>query len=188
VVETPAAPTEPVPAPFTLPFPPLIDPGAGISLRPWGSGSRDAEALLGAWRDPDVARWNKLPPDTSEQNAHRWVHGEERRRERGTSLDLVIAELANSDRVLGEVGFVLVEAERRWAEVGYWLAADARGKGVASQALALFAEWALREQPVRRLFARCDPANPTSAAVVERAGFTLGGVLDDGPQVWVRDG
>ena len=170
-----------------MPFPPLIHPTRGFSLRPWGSGPDDADVLAGAWTDMDIRRWSRLPADTSPEAAQRWVAGEESRRERGLSLDLVIAELASSDRVLGEVGLVLAEPERRWAEVGYWLTADARKVGLAAAAVTIFSEWALRELPIARLFARTDIDNPASARVVERAGFRLGGVLDDGPQVWILD-
>lgn len=179
-------PAPPRPA-LSLPWPPLIHTEAGFSLRPWGASPTDAEALAAAWSDPDVQRWTKVPEPRGAEAASRWIAGEEARRASGTAVDLVIAELGAPEHVLGEVGLVVVEPERGWAEVGYWLLPDARGSGRATAALRGFADWALRDLPVSRLIARTHQDNPPSAEVAERAGFSAAGTLDDGTQVWVLD-
>ena len=81
----------------------------------------------------------------------------------------------------------MVEAEKRWAEVGYWVMAEHRGRGLATVSVALFTEWALRDLPISRLFARTSPENPASGLVVERAGYTRAGQLEDGTVVWMCD-
>ncbi len=58
--------------------------------------------------------------------------------------------------MLGEVGLVLVEQQRRWAEVGYWVLPERRGHGFGAAALSLFSHWVLTELPIERLFARTD--------------------------------
>lgn len=103
------------------------------------------------------------------------------------AVDLVVTEVGQPQKVLGEVGLVLVDPDRRWAEVGYWLFESARGSGRAGDALIMFTTWALRDLGMHRLFARTHGDNPASGGVAERAGYDLAGNLDGGVQVWVRD-
>ena len=172
---------------FPLPWPPLADPETRIGLRPWGAGEDDAPALAAAWADPEVARWTSVPPDTSVDAARAWIRGEEQRRARGLAMDLVISRLDEPRTIHGEVGFAMVEPDKRWAELGFWLAPSARGAGRAAAAVRVFADWSLRELPVSRLFARTQPDNPAAGRVAEAAGLVRAGELDTGTQVWVRD-
>ena len=179
--------TPPAPAvPLALPFPPLYRPEQGVVLRPWGHPG-DAAALARAWADPAVARFTSVPKASTEADAARWVSLESARRDKGMAVDLVIASPEAPDLVLGEVGLAVVEPEKRWAEVGYWVVAEHRGRGLASVSVGLFSEWALRDLPISRLFARTSPENPGSGLVAERAGYTRAGQLEDGTVVWMRD-
>jgi RimJ/RimL family protein N-acetyltransferase len=71
--------------------------------------------------------------------------------------------------VAGEVGLSVFERQARTAEIGWWTAAAHRRQGVASTAAALVVAWA-GEALGLACVARCDPDNPGSAAVAERAG------------------
>lgn len=172
---------------FPLPWPPLADSATQIGLRPWGAGEDDAEVLASAWSEPEVVRWTSVPPETSVEAARTWIRGEEVRRARGLAMDLVISQLDQPRTVLGEVGLVMVDPDKGWAELGYWLTPDARGGGRASAAAALFVDWALRELPVKRVFARTSPDNPKAGRVADAAGLTQAGELDTGTEVWIRD-
>jgi RimJ/RimL family protein N-acetyltransferase len=70
-------------------------------------------------------------------------------------------------------------AERAWARasVGYWVAAHARRRGVATHAVLLLARWAFDELGVERLQLTCGPDNRASQRVAERAGFTREALL-----------
>lgn len=172
---------------FPLPWPPLADPATKVGLRPWGAGEHDASALAAAWADPEIVRWTSVPPDPTEDAARRWIRGEEVRRSRGLAMDLVISQLDDPRRIHGEVGLIMVKPDDGWAELGYWLAEGSRGQGRAAAAARLFADWVLRELPVKRLFARTHPDNPRSAAVADAAGLVRAGELETGTQVWIRD-
>lgn len=172
---------------FPLPWPPLADQATKIGLRPWGAGEHDAAALAEAWSDPDVARWTAVPPDPSEETARRWIRGEERRRAEGLAMDLVISQLDEPRTIQGEIGFAMVEPEKRWAEVGFWLNPSCRGQGKAAAATRVFSEWVLRELPVSRLFIRTQPDNPKAGRVAEQSGFVHAGALETGTVVWIRD-
>lgn len=172
---------------FPLPWPPLADPSTQIGLRPWGAGEDDPSALAAAWVDPEVARWTSVPPEPSVEAARQWIRGEEVRRSRGLAMDLVISQLDDPRTIHGEVGLIMVEPEKGWAELGYWLTPEARGAGRAGASAALFAEWVLRELPVNRLFARTQPDNPKAGRVATAAGLVRAGELETGTEVWIRD-
>jgi RimJ/RimL family protein N-acetyltransferase len=57
-------------------------------------------------------------------------------------------------------------------EIGYWLRADATGKGYATEATDALTRLALRQPGVERVEIRCDPKNVASAAIPRRLGFT----------------
>lgn len=180
-------PSDSPPPPLALPWPPLLRHEPSVALRPWGATPTDADTLVAAWSDPDIVRWTTVPDARSRDDAVRWVAGERARRDQGVALDLAVTEVGATEVVLGEVGLVLAEAERRWAEVGYWLFPPWRGAGRAAAALDLFTEWVLRDLPIDRLFARTHADNPRAGAVAERAGYERAGELPAGIEVWVRD-
>jgi RimJ/RimL family protein N-acetyltransferase len=70
-----------------------------------------------------------------------------------------------------------IEPEAATAELGYLVAPGARGRGVASAALALLTEWALTELQLERLELRISVDNEASKRVAERCGYALEGVL-----------
>jgi RimJ/RimL family protein N-acetyltransferase len=72
----------------------------------------------------------------------------------------------------------LSEIDEGCAEVGYWVAADARGRGIATAATRAAARWAFDTVPeLARLQLRADVENPASNRVAEKAGFTREGIL-----------
>ncbi|MCB0978951.1 MAG: GNAT family N-acetyltransferase [Acidimicrobiales bacterium] len=166
-------------------MPPLR--GTQVALRPWASDFGDALTLARAWNDPDVVRWTTVPEDRSVEAARRWISTEDQRRARGLAVDLAVTAPSEPDRIYGEVGFVVAEADRGWAEVGYWMFPEARREGHASEAVALITDWALRELSLTCLFARTNSANPASGGVARNAGYDLVGELEGGVEVWARN-
>jgi RimJ/RimL family protein N-acetyltransferase len=61
-------------------------------------------------------------------------------------------------------------------EIGYWLAADAVGQGIATAAAQVLTDAAAGIAGVDRVEIRCDEGNTRSAAVPQRLGYTLIGV------------
>ena len=177
-------PTRP---PLALPDGSLPHADPPLALRPWRSAPGDVAALAAAWADPDVVRWTAVPADHGPDAAARWIAGEGQRRADGVAVDLAVTLLEDQEMVIGEVGLVVANAERGWAEVGYWMLPAWRGGGRARAALALFTQWALRDLPLRRLFARTAADNPASGAVAAGAGYRRRGRLADGTVVWSHD-
>ena len=154
-------PVTKTPVGLTLPSPPLT--GESVVLRPWRSD--DAPALVAAWADPEIRRWAEVPAETGLDAASIWITGQALRRERRMALDLAVVDADGS-------------------VIGWWTAADARGRGVATEAVALLTGWALGGQlGLSVVVARVDAANVASLAVARRAGYSevAGGESD--PQV-----
>jgi RimJ/RimL family protein N-acetyltransferase len=139
-----------------------------LLLRPWAAA--DAGALAAAWADPEIAHWTAVPADRSEAAATAWIAGWDERRRRGLALDLVVARVADSGTVLGEVGASFLT---RPPEVGWWIVPAARGQGLATRAVRLFAARLLGSEAVTELVAEVDPANAASLAVARAANLTL---------------
>jgi Acetyltransferase (GNAT) domain len=88
--------------------------------------------------------------------------------------------------VWGEVGLRGFDPVARRAEVGWWLAPEARGRGIAAAAVDLLVGWALAAPlGLRQVWARIDPENEASTSVATRARLRLLGTAG-GSAVWAR--
>lgn len=78
----------------------------------------------------------------------------------------------------GAIGLRLYDnVERVGAELGYWLGEAYWGRGVISEALPAFTQWALKEFDLCRLHAVVYEWNPASARVLEKAGYQFEGTM-----------
>ena len=149
--------------------------GASISLRPWTE--QDVPAVVAACRDPLITRFVAgVPSPYGDHEARAFLAGQEQGRQEGRTLDLAVTSTA-SDRVIGAVGLPSVELAHSRASVGYWVAAEARGRGVATAALRLLCLWAFDVLALRRLELFVVPGNIASQRVAERCGFLREGLL-----------
>ncbi len=80
----------------------------------------------------------------------------------------------------GGVGFTLLGAERRGcAEVGYWVAKEFWGRGIATATCTAVANYLFEKYSLRRVEAHAHGANVGSQRVLEKSGFQREGVLRD---------
>ncbi len=145
-----------------LPSRPLL--GEAIALRTWEQD--DAEWYLHA-RDEDIFRWTTERRDLTLKLLRNAI---ERYLSHPTYAGLAITD-ASSGRLLGNIALVISEAEPCWAEVMYWLAAPARGRGVATGAVRTIARWAFETLAIERIELLTDEGNNASQGVARRAGF-----------------
>jgi ribosomal-protein-serine acetyltransferase len=81
------------------------------------------------------------------------------------------------DEVLvGGTMFPAINAGAGTAELGVFLAKEARGQGIVTRTVEAMVDWAFAERGFHRLEWRCTPANAPSRAIPQRLGFTLEGV------------
>lgn len=159
-----------------LPFP---DPPLGddaVALRPWRA--HDVPNGLMAFADPLTQRfsWPHTRP-YAELDARAYFVAQEHGHLRGEQLEFAVVDPADDELVRGGVALYDVSAAERRAAVGYWLAASARGRGLATRSVLLLARWAFAELGLARLELTCGPDNLASQRVAERCGFRREGVL-----------
>lgn len=102
--------------------------------------------------------------------------GIEERRRAGKGIGFAVAP-REGGRLAGHVSLFSAEWTAMTAEMHYWTSPWARGRGVAAEAAAAVARWALTEQGFARIALQAAPANAASRHVAERAGFQAEGVL-----------
>ncbi len=98
----------------------------------------------------------------------RWLVAGERAR-------LAIAD-EGGEKLLGSVSLDLF-ADRQAAEIGYWVAREARRQGFALAAARLVVRWAFEQIGLERLEILVYPGNAASQALAEKLGFRREGVL-----------
>jgi RimJ/RimL family protein N-acetyltransferase len=76
-------------------------------------------------------------------------------------------------RYIGQIGLHHLDWEVPCFELGYWLRSDQTGHGYMTEAVRALAEMSFATLGAQRLEIRCDERNRASAAVAQRAGFTL---------------
>ena len=82
--------------------------------------------------------------------------------------------IAVDDQVVGGIACIPdVDINRVRAEVGYWLGAEWRGRGLATEAIRGFVDWIWATTELQHLTAAVFTYNPESARVLEKAGFGL---------------
>ena len=159
-----------VPA-IALPAPPLSD--EEVLLRPWTLA--DVPAIIAACRDPEIPRWTVVPHDYGERDAIQFISSREADLDAGTGLHLAVA--GHDDRLLGAIGLTSFDWPERKAEIGYWVAKEARRRGVGTRAVVLLSSWAIGQLGLERLELPANPRNDASLALARRAGFTREGTL-----------
>jgi RimJ/RimL family protein N-acetyltransferase len=107
--------------------------------------------------------------------ARTWLGRYEEGRRSGTREGFAIVD--GEGTFLGLALAVQIDRATRTVELGYAVAPEARGRGVAGRALELLTEWAFSELDPLRIELRISVDNPGSSRVAERAGYVREGVL-----------
>jgi RimJ/RimL family protein N-acetyltransferase len=164
---------------------PLPFPAAGVSdgdvgLRRFRRD--DLDALVDACQDPEIPRWTTIPTPYTRETGTWFLDRCDEWWVAGTDLPLAVIDVATG-RLLGATGVHRIGAapdqpglEGLPDEIGYWLAASARGRGVITRGVHLLATWwfATLDRPSLSLRARRE--NTRSVAVAHRCGFVATGV------------
>lgn len=145
-----------------------------IRLRPPVLG--DVDAITWECQDPEIPRFTRITSPYRREDAVRFVEDTGRAWEAGASAAFLISG-SDDDEVLGSVGLMRLDDERAVAEIGYWVAAGARRRGVATRAVRMVGGWAVRDLGIARVELMTRVENVASQGVAERAGFTREGVL-----------
>ena len=143
-----------------------------LILRPFTMA--DADDVTEACQDAETLRWLPLPRPYTRANAE-WFIGTFGPSQRESGAGIVFA-IESAGRLAGAIDLKHVNWAAKVAEVGYWVAPWARGRGVASQATRALSQWAIREQGFERVELFAATGNAASQRVAEKAGFVREGV------------
>jgi RimJ/RimL family protein N-acetyltransferase len=144
-----------------MPPAPLSD--GTVTLRAWRP--EDADWYAEQSRDADIQRFTTESPDLDPETVRDAI---ERFASAATHASLVITD-AGSGALLGNIGLAPGDGSGT-ASLSYWVAAAARGRGVASRSVRLLVEWGWQVGLDRiELYAHVE--NTGSRRAAEIAGF-----------------
>jgi RimJ/RimL family protein N-acetyltransferase len=136
----------------------------------------DPDAIVAGLNDPDASRFMPLvPAPYTRAAADAWIVRCTGVWETGEASPFAILD-AGTGELLGSIEL------HGGSTIGYWVRADARGRGIATRALRLVCEWATQ----RPLQLTTHPDNLASQRVAEKAGFRRIGITSEHPSF--RDG
>ena len=155
-----------------LPGEPLI--AGATALRPWRDS--DLQPLVQACRDPEIVRWTRIPENYSDADARVYLMQRYDMAFAGLSAPFAIVAAPDGE-LLGSISLMRFAWRHARAEVGYWLAAHARGGGHATRAVRLLCSWGFATLDLERIDLLAGTGNAASQQVAQRSGFTREAVL-----------
>lgn len=125
--------------------------------------------------DPDVRQFTRIPEPPPDGFARSWVAAYEAGRRDGSREGF--AAVDRDGRFVGLGLAPDIDREGGELELGYIVAREARGRGIATEILRLLTRWAFDEVEAQRAYLIIDVENRASARVAERCGYRLEGVM-----------
>ena len=163
-----------------------------LTMRPMRPS--DAEDIYRAVQDPEIPKFTTVPADypidlaiefANTRAAASFVNK--------TELVFVIedARLATatypySNGFAGVMSLHTIDIPNHRAEIGYWLAKEARGHGICTKAAELITEYGLMTIGFKRIDGIVDVRNEPSKAALLKAGYEFEGIMKS--YVTRRDG
>ncbi|MFD8745934.1 GNAT family N-acetyltransferase [Streptomyces sp. NPDC059616] len=158
-----------------------------LLLRPWLA--EDVPALIEAYLDPAM-RTMLRSQVRDEATAQRWLRVRQEGWESGSYFSFAVVDRDHGSEPVGNVALKYPAPGSDNAEVGYWTAAPARGRGIAPLALGALGDWAFEtfaKDALTRLDLLHQVGNEASCRVAEKSGYGFAEVLPARPP-WPLDG
>ena len=155
-----------------------------LRLRPVEASDADAIGAIASRREV-ADTMATLPHPYPPGEAARWIAERRAARDRGLAASFV-AELRDAGASCGVAEIHSIEPEHRQAELSFWLAPDAWGRGYMSEIVPALVAHAFGALGLNRLYAHHMLRNPASGRVLEKAGFRREGVLRQRVRKWGR--
>ncbi|MFZ0790767.1 MAG: GNAT family protein [Chromatiaceae bacterium] len=124
-----------------------------------------------------------IPHPFSAGEAERYVRTRIGQMRRGRGLALGIRRPPESD-LCGLVELRAVDREHALAELSFWLAVDARGRGYMGEAIGAVLCLAFQDLDLNRVYAYHMVRNPASGRLLARHHFRVEGVLRERVRKW----
>jgi RimJ/RimL family protein N-acetyltransferase len=149
-----------------------------LTLRP--PRPDDADAITAACQDPEIPRWTLVPSPYHRHHAEEFLARSAQEARDGETATLLAVDARGNP--IGSFSVMEIDRERGYGEIGYWVAAGARGRGVATRAVRLLRDWAHRELGLTLIEILSHRDNAPSRRVAEKAGFARTGELRGQPR------
>lgn len=154
------------------------DLGDGALLR--ALSHLDASEIHAACQDPDIVAWTRVPTPYTLDDAHDFVRLTTHPGEPATDFAVAVADPDLPDgRLVGTCGLV-VDARTASGELGYWMAPEGRGQGLATRAAGAVCAYGFEKLGLARIWMTAAVGNTASNAIAARLGFSHEGVLRNG--------
>jgi RimJ/RimL family protein N-acetyltransferase len=133
-----------------------------VRLREWTD--EDADWYAESVRDPLIQRFTT---DSPTLDAAKVLAAIVRLREAGDEEGFLICDSITGRRL----GNIALCHDGQSGEISYWVAAEARGRGVATRAVVLFSSWIFQTMGLNEVWLRVHRDNVASQQVASRAGY-----------------
>ncbi|WOF23771.1 GNAT family N-acetyltransferase [Microbacterium betulae] len=147
---------------------PLILRTGRLTLTP--PDEDDVEAIRLACQDPDVQRWTTVPSPYTREDAERFVELVAGGWRTGEEYNWAVRDATG---LVGMIGLSRISDGA--AELGYWMSADARGRGYGTEAGCAVVDFALGPMRLERLEWHAVAGNEPSARLARSLGFRYEG-------------
>ncbi|MBV6700854.1 GNAT family N-acetyltransferase [Kitasatospora aureofaciens] len=147
----------------------------------------DAPALIEIYRDETLRRFTRIPVDDADEAA-RWLDLQYRGWSKGSRYSFAVLD---AGELVANVALKRGTPGGEAAEVGYWTAATARGRGVAPRAVEALTAWAFAafaDEGLARIDLLHQVDNVASCRVAEKSGYAFQEVLTALPPEFPLDG
>lgn len=149
-----------------------IDIGGGALLRPVAESDADALHAVVEANRAHLLPWMPWAAQGRDGTVD-FLRDAVARAARQEAASFLIVE---HGAVVGTVGLHHTDWLNRSTHLGYWLAADAQGRGLVTRAVSALCERCFGEAGLHRVEIRTNPDNRASRAVAERLGFVEEGI------------
>lgn len=136
----------------------------------------DAESLFNVFSDPKVMAGHGTPVHQSVADTRRLIDWYAKAFPEKRALRWAVTR-HDDDKALGTCGYHEITAYHHRAEIGYELASAEWRQGIMSEAVRAVVRFGLAEMGLHRIEANVDPANPASANLLRKVGFTEEAIL-----------
>ena len=136
--------------------------------------SADVDAISEACQDPEIPRWTTVPSPYGRADAEDYVRLVSEWWENGSQT--VWAAYADG-KLVASIGLhhIVEHSTGGDAELGYWVAAPARGRGYLTEAARAVIDWGFTELGLARITWRAVVGNIPSARSARTLGFRFEG-------------
>lgn len=139
---------------------------------------RDSSDMFEYAKDPSVTRYLTWEPHPDEAYTRRYLTFISSRYKAGEFYDWALI-LKSENKMIGTCGFTRIDCKNQCGEAGYVLNKNYWGQGLATEALSEIIRFAFEVLKLERLESRYMEENTASRRVMEKAGMTFEGFLDD---------